>query len=513
MSNQALTIVFSTRTDNPEFIKHLESSCGVEGAEILQYVNKGKYSLTEVYNRAVREAKNNIIVFSHDDVIFKSSDGWGQKVLDHFENSGYCILGKAGTTGLTASGRWWDRFHLMVGRVWHQQTDPMTGRICKWESIYSGNFGDKIIETILVDGLFFAVNREKIKKGFDETFTGFHFYDIDFSFSNHLEGVKVGVIFDIEITHKSIGMTNQEWESNRVRFVNKWKDILPYDIIPQPICEEFDMEFTEDPKVAVIALTKDNSDHPPCHVNSILQKTKYSNYKIYIGRLGSGDAASCGAQYEQENIGRIITIRQCGNNPAKANNLIVRDHIDKDTDLLLFCHDDIQLLNDAVSRCIRIYLDNKNNAGTIGIRLHFPDGSIQHAGISLYVDGDNQFRFSHAGHKSYYSYSPGVRENVTGTTDAFMMVHRDLFLSLGGFTECYEGTFHDIELNLKAIMSGKVNYFSGDAVAYHHESEKEDAHSSEPEKYARDFHRFFDFIKRNIHNHNVIQHIQFLNSR
>ena len=50
----------------------------------------------------------------------------------------------------------------------------------------------------------------------------FTFYDVDFSFGNHLHGVKCGVIFDVKLTHKSIGQTNDEWESHRIDFVEKY---------------------------------------------------------------------------------------------------------------------------------------------------------------------------------------------------------------------------------------------------------------------------------------------------
>jgi glycosyltransferase involved in cell wall biosynthesis len=42
-----------------------------------------------------------------------------------------------------------------------------------------------------------------------------------------LEGVKVGVITNIRMTHKSIGQTNQQWEDNRKLFVEKYKSHLP----------------------------------------------------------------------------------------------------------------------------------------------------------------------------------------------------------------------------------------------------------------------------------------------
>jgi glycosyltransferase involved in cell wall biosynthesis len=42
-----------------------------------------------------------------------------------------------------------------------------------------------------------------------------------------LENVKVGVITNIRITHKSIGQTNEQWEQNRELFVQKYNKNLP----------------------------------------------------------------------------------------------------------------------------------------------------------------------------------------------------------------------------------------------------------------------------------------------
>ena len=83
---------------------------------------------------------------------------------------------------------------------------------------------------VLVDGLFFGVHKGRISHQFNEEVSGFHFYDVDFSFSNHLAGVKVGVCTNIKITHLSIGQTNKEWEINRVIFAEKYKDSLPIKI-------------------------------------------------------------------------------------------------------------------------------------------------------------------------------------------------------------------------------------------------------------------------------------------
>ena len=69
--------------------------------------------------------------------------------------------------------------------------------------------------------------KSKIKHNFDETVEGFHLYDINFCFKNFIEDVKIGVITDVRITHKSIGMTNEQWDKNRQVFADKYSTSLP----------------------------------------------------------------------------------------------------------------------------------------------------------------------------------------------------------------------------------------------------------------------------------------------
>jgi len=217
-----VTVIFSTRNDAPTHIEHIKKTAGIgKNIEVIQYINNGEYSLTELYNRGLEESQNDIVVFCHDDIIL-TKNGWGRKLLKQFQkNTEYGILGVAGSNYLSETGRWWDTFPTMYGQVRHQSEGK------EWDSKYSKGLGNKITQTLNVDGLFFAVHKNRIKTGFDENIKGFHFYEIDFCINNHLKGVKIGVTYEVKITHKSIGKTNDEWEKNRLQFVEKYKDSLP----------------------------------------------------------------------------------------------------------------------------------------------------------------------------------------------------------------------------------------------------------------------------------------------
>jgi hypothetical protein len=218
--SQLITVGYSTRKHNPEFIEYLKKTSGFKKINVIEKINNGEKSLSQVYNEILNESDTDIVVLCHDDILFDTTS-WYSKLLKHFEKSDYGILGMAGTTSLTDSGRWWDEKRKMVGIVNHEHEGK------KWESKYSESFENDICQTLMVDGLFIALHKKRIKKTFDESVKGFHFYDFNFSFSNHLEGVKVGVITNIRITHKSIGMTNEQWEQNRILFVDNFKNNLP----------------------------------------------------------------------------------------------------------------------------------------------------------------------------------------------------------------------------------------------------------------------------------------------
>jgi len=215
-----ITVGYSTREHNPKFIEYLKKSSGFKKIEVIEKINNGEKSLSQVYNEILDEAKTDIVVLCHDDIYF-DTNSWYYKLKTHFENSEYGILGVAGTTEMPSSGQWWETRRKMIGIVNHESGGK------KWTSKYSEDLGKSIRETVIVDGVFIALSKSRIKHNFDEEFKGFHFYDIGFCFKNQIEGVKVGVISNIRITHKSIGQTNEQWEENKNLFAQKYSKNLP----------------------------------------------------------------------------------------------------------------------------------------------------------------------------------------------------------------------------------------------------------------------------------------------
>ena len=57
-----ISVVLSTREDNEKHIEHIKKTSGIhKGIEVIQYINNGEYSLTQLYNKALKETTNDMM--------------------------------------------------------------------------------------------------------------------------------------------------------------------------------------------------------------------------------------------------------------------------------------------------------------------------------------------------------------------------------------------------------------------------------------------------------------------
>lgn len=225
-----ITVIYSSHLSKEEnilFEKHVANTIGVKNFKIVGYPNFNEFSLPEIYNKAIDEhnTEDSIMIFMHNDIIFKKNSIWGRIILTKFNNSDYSIIGVAGGKTLINSCVWWQTKSDMVGIVEH--TDGYN----TWVSEYSKEKKGQITPVVLIDGLFMAIDCNNIEYKFDEDFGKYHFYDLPICIKNFNSGFKIGVTTDIRILHKSMGITNQKWEDNRKKMTEKFKDMLPLTLV------------------------------------------------------------------------------------------------------------------------------------------------------------------------------------------------------------------------------------------------------------------------------------------
>jgi len=168
--------------------------------------------LCEGYNRGFAQTRGQIVIFSHDDVEFRSPD-FADRLLEHM---GHCdIAGVAGTERL-CGGDWsiGGPPHI-YGQVIHSGTDPGYFRVM----VYS--VPTRRIDRMQgLDGVFLCCRREVVQHiGFDQTtFTGFHMYDVDFTYRASQSGYRLSVCADLDTVHAAVSSYDENWATEERKF-------------------------------------------------------------------------------------------------------------------------------------------------------------------------------------------------------------------------------------------------------------------------------------------------------
>jgi tetratricopeptide (TPR) repeat protein len=176
-------------------------------------------SMCEGYNRGLRQARGELVVFSHDDVIIHSPD-FAARLVRQLQR--HDVIGLAGTTQLRY-GSWFSPDGALFGQV-----GGLTGNNQLQALIYDIT-GSATPDIQAIDGYFMAARRNvALQLGFDEaTFGHWHLYDIDFSWRAHKAGMRCAVANDILAVHLSPGHFDSVWQAQVDLFLQKHQRAKP----------------------------------------------------------------------------------------------------------------------------------------------------------------------------------------------------------------------------------------------------------------------------------------------
>ena len=229
-----MTIVVSSRLtaeEGQEIINRYQQSLTSKNIKVKTafFSNDNVMGLSQLYSQVMTEPKidSEIIVFCHDDIDFLKK-GWDDEIYRLFkEHKDYGIIGVAGSAEFDANAAWWN-YRRKYGQVLHRHDGK------SWLTAFSPLLDHDLEEVCVIDGLFMAINRNRISKNFDKELPGFDFYDIDFCLANFIDGkTKIGVTTNIRIAHNSIGELSQGWHENRLIINNKYNDYYPIKVKKQ----------------------------------------------------------------------------------------------------------------------------------------------------------------------------------------------------------------------------------------------------------------------------------------
>lgn len=240
-------------------------------------------------------------------------------------------------------------------------------------------------------------------------------------------------------------------------------------------CRPFDgME--DLPKCSIIIPLYNRADLTRSCLESLVEHTPPSTYEVVLVDNASTDET--GTLLSQLDGDVVIVRNETNQGFAVACN---QGAAAATSDLLLFLNNDTQLLPGWIEPMLRATVEHPQ-VGAVGAKLLFPDGTIQHAGVSIIqnrIAGVFGGMHDHTGKPSSWPDANVAmfRQAVTG---AVMLVRRAAFEQVGGFDSAYWNGNEDVDLCLKLGEAGwKVLYEPASTVIHYESQSGPERHTGE----------------------------------
>lgn len=184
--------------------------------------------ICRVYNEGVAKAQFNILCFIHEDILIDTNN-WGRVLQELFTDPNLGLVGVAGSSYRPLTPTNWggigpDTVYKNIIQSYkfknqedvHYQINPKN---------------EKLARVTCIDGVWMCTTKAVASeiKFDEETFTGFHLYDVDFSMAV-AQKYNVAVTYEILIKHLSEGTYNRTWFEETLKFFYKWNKSLPFDV-------------------------------------------------------------------------------------------------------------------------------------------------------------------------------------------------------------------------------------------------------------------------------------------
>jgi GT2 family glycosyltransferase len=223
------------------------------------------------------------------------------------------------------------------------------------------------------------------------------------------------------------------------------------------------------PQVSLIIPTRDQAGLLRNCISSIIEKTEYDNYEIIVVDNGSVEAETLALFRElQDRFGVVVLPYKFPFNYSAINNFGVKS---AKGSIIGLINNDIEVISpgwlaEMVSWAIQ------PDIGCVGAKLYYGNGTIQHGGIILGINGIA----GHA-HKHFPGQHPGyfnrlkVHQNFSAVTGACLIVRKELFEKVGGLDESHLAVaLNDVDFCLRLREVGYGNIWTPYAELYHLES-------------------------------------------
>lgn len=222
------------------------------------------------------------------------------------------------------------------------------------------------------------------------------------------------------------------------------------------------------PLVSVIIPNKDEKETLKACIDSIREKTEYPNYEIIIVENNSttDEIFQYYKELSQDSHIRLLRWKKKFNYSA-INNYGVRH---ANGEYLLFLNNDVTVITPGWIKEL-LGVCQRPEVGAAGVKLIYPDNTIQHAGCVIGLGGIAGHMFvDMPANRTGYLHKASILQDMSAVTAACMMMKRTAFEEAGGFTEKLSVAFNDVDLCLKVRKNHKLIVYDPYVQLYHMES-------------------------------------------
>ena len=231
-----------------------------------------------------------------------------------------------------------------------------------------------------------------------------------------------------------------------------------------------DYTITKPGKVSILIPSCDHSGDLRTCVESIFRKTTYADYEIIVVENNSKEPATFRCyerlQKEHKNL-KVVTWKGTGFNYSALNNFGAKY---AEGEYLLLLNNDTEVISPRWLEEMVMYAQQKR-VGCVGVKLIYPDNTIQHAGIgfgflTLAAHMHKNFPVGHPGYMGRLVYA----QDVYAVTAACLMVRKEVYDEVKGLDESFAVAFNDVDFCVRVREAGYTNVFTPFAQLYHYES-------------------------------------------
>lgn len=268
--------------------------------------------------------------------------------------------------------------------------------------------------------------------------------------------------------------------SNHLQRIGREATVVDSDVLST---YKINYKIVGNPKISILIPNKDNILYLDRCINSVLEKSTYSNFEIIV--IENNSVESKTEDYYkvlEKKDSRIRVVRYDGDfNYSKINNFGAKFATGE---YLLLLNNDVEVISDNWIEEMLMFAQ-RDDVGVVGAKLYYEDDTIQHAGVIIGIGGIA----GHA-HKCFrrgadgYMHREGIAQNLSAVTAACLMTKRSIWEEMNGLDEILKVAFNDIDFCLRVRKAGYLVVFTPYAELYHYES-KSRGYEDTPEKVFR----------------------------